>query len=103
MKAVASAVPRRVWSATLLSAVARQWGALCTFLSLAILARALPGAEFGRFTFYLAVFGFLDVFVDCGTSSVAVQHGASDERAFAAALAAGRRVRFAAALLGALV
>ncbi|MSR60927.1 MAG: lipopolysaccharide biosynthesis protein [Planctomycetes bacterium] len=95
-------VPKRIWSATLLSALARQWGALCTFLSLAVLARALAPEDFGRFTFYLAVFGFLDVFVDCGTSSVAVQVGARDARAFAAALAAGRRVRFVAALAGGL-
>ena len=93
-------VPRRVWSATLLSALARQWSALCTFLTLAVLARALAPADFGRFTFYLAWLSFLDVFVDCGTSTVAVQRGASDPRAFAAALAAGRRVRAGAALLG---
>jgi len=103
MSAPSSAVPRRVWSATLLSALARQWGALCTLLSLAVLARALTLEDFGRFTFYLAVFGFLDVFVDCGTSTVAVQQGAGDARAFAAALAAGRRVRLVAALAGALV
>ncbi len=93
-------VPRRVWSATLLSALARQWSALCTFLTLAVLARALTSEDFGRFTFYLAWLSFLDVFVDCGTSTVAVQRGASDPLAFASALAAGRRVRFGAALLG---
>lgn len=96
-----AAVPRRVWSATLLSAVGRQWGALCTVLSLAILARALTPADFGRYTFYLAVLGFLDVLVDCGTSSAALQLGAGDARRFAGALAAGRRIRAGAALLGA--
>src|SRR5262245_2095810 len=99
-EAVHAAVPRRVWSATLLSALARQWGALCTFLTLAVLARALAPGDFGRFTFYLAWLSFLDVFVDCGTSTVAVQRGASDPAAFAAALAGGRRVRLGAALLG---
>ncbi|HEX6885001.1 MAG TPA: oligosaccharide flippase family protein [Planctomycetota bacterium] len=94
-------VPSRVWGATLLSALARQWSALCTLLSLAVLARALDAADFGRFTFYLAVLAFLDVLVDCGTSSAAVQQGASDARAFAAALAAGRRIRAVAALAGA--
>jgi O-antigen/teichoic acid export membrane protein len=92
-----------VWGATLLSALARQWGALCTFLTLAVLARTLVPADFGRFTFWLAVLSFLDVFVDCGTSSVAVQRGADDPAVFAAALAAGRRVRAVAALLGAVV
>ena len=93
-------LPRRVWGATLLSACARQWSALCTFLTLAVLARALTSDDFGRFTFYLAWLSFLDVFVDCGTSTVAVQRGASNPAAFAAALSAGRRVRFGAALLG---
>ena len=63
---------RRLWSATLLAALARQWGALCTFLSLALLARTLSSEDFGRFTFYLAVLSFVDVLVDCGTSSAAV-------------------------------
>ncbi len=99
----AALVPRRVWGATLLSALARQWGALCTFLVLALLARTLPAAEFGRFTFWVAAFAFLDVLVDCGTSTVAVQRGSADPAAFAAALAAGRRVRAGAALLGILL
>lgn len=90
-----------MWGATLLSALARQWSALCTLLSLALLARALDAADFGRFTFWLAVLAFLDVLVDCGTSSAAVQRGAGDTRAFAAALAAGRRIRAVAALGGA--
>jgi hypothetical protein len=68
-----------VWSATLLSAVARQWSALCTFLTLAVLARTLTSEDFGRFTFYLAWLSFLDVFADC-TSTVAV-HAASDPAA----------------------
>lgn len=95
-------MPRRVWSATLLSALGRQWGALCTVLVLAVLARRLSPGDFGRFTFYLAVLAFLDVLVDCGTSSAAVQRGASDPVVFAGALAAGRRIRLAAAGLGAL-
>src|SRR5206468_8206856 len=69
------AVPQRVWGATLFSALARQWSALCTLLTLAVLARALTSEDFGRFTFYLAWLSFLDVFVDCGTSTVAVQRG----------------------------
>lgn len=97
------AVPRRVWSATVLSALTRQWGALCTFLTLAVLARTLAPAEFGRFTFWVAALAFVDALVDGGTSSVAVQRGAADPAAFAAALAAGRRVRAGMALLGALL
>ncbi len=96
-------VPRRVWGAALLSALARQWGALCTFLTLAVLARTLAPAEFGRFTFYVSVLAFLDALVDGGTSTVAVQRGAHDPAAFAAALAAGRRVRAGVALAGALL
>jgi O-antigen/teichoic acid export membrane protein len=95
------AVPRRVWGATLLAALARQWSALCGVAALLVLARALALADFGRFTFYLAVFAVLDTWVDCGTSSAIVQLGAGDERRFAGALAAGRRVRLAAALSGA--
>lgn len=95
-------VPRRVWGATLLIALGRQWGTLCTIAALAILARTLAPETFGRFTFYLALFAFLDVVVDCGTSTVAVQRSAAGEAAFAAAIAAGRRVRLATGALAGL-
>jgi O-antigen/teichoic acid export membrane protein len=94
---------RRLWSATLWAVLARQWGALCTFMTLALLARTLTSEDFGRFTFYLAVLAFVDVLVDCGTSSAAVQSGARDPVAFAGALASGRRIRAVAALLAALL
>jgi O-antigen/teichoic acid export membrane protein len=97
-----SAVPKRVWGATLLSALARQWSALCTLLAVALLSRQLSGADFGRFTFWLAMFALVDVVVDCGTSTVAVQRGAAGPAAFAAAIEAGRRIRLVAALLASL-
>ena len=80
-------------------ALGRQWGMLCTLATLALLARVLEVGEFGRFTFYLALFAFGDVLADCGTSTVALQRGSSDPEAFAAAIAAGRRVRAGAALV----
>jgi len=95
-------VPRRVWGATLLFALGRQWGTLCTIAALAILARTLAPEAFGRFTFYLALFAFLDVLVDCGTSTVALQRSAAGETSFAAAIAAGRRVRLVTGALAAL-
>ncbi len=96
-----SAVPRRVWGATLLLALGRQWSALCAFLALGCLARGLELAEFGRFTFYLALFSLLEVLVDCGTSTVAVQRGAQGAAEFAQALAAGRRVRLGSSAVAA--
>lgn len=96
-------VPTRVWGATLLLALGRQWGSLCAFLALARLARALPAEEFGRLAFWLAAFAFVDVAVDAGTSTVALERGARGEREFAAALAGGRRLRAGAALLAGVV
>ena len=83
----------------------RASGARCArSSSLALLARALEPAEFGRFTFYLArVRASSTCLVDCGTSTRGACSAArSDPAAFAAAIAAGRRVRAGAALLGAL-
>jgi O-antigen/teichoic acid export membrane protein len=65
-------VPRRVWSGTALSIAGRLWGAVCTMALLALLSRHLAQAEFGRLTFYLALFALLDALVDFGTGSVAV-------------------------------
>lgn len=92
-------VPRRVWVATALSALGRQWNALCTVAALALLARALPLAEFGRFAFLLALLAWLEVLVDGASSTVVVRQGAAGGPAFARALDAGRwwRRRTAAA------
>jgi O-antigen/teichoic acid export membrane protein len=102
MNAYAHPVPRRIWSATALLVLGRQWGSLCTFLAVARLARVLAAEEFGRLAFWLALFAVADVVVDAGTSTVAVQRGTSAPHEFGAALAAGRRVRLGAALLCAL-
>jgi len=93
-------VPRRVWGATALLVLGRQWGALCTLAALALLSRHLPAAEFGRFTFWLAILLLLEGFVDFGTSVAALQRGAHDTRVLASALVAGRRIRAGAAALG---
>jgi O-antigen/teichoic acid export membrane protein len=75
-------------------------GSVATFLSLLILARALSGEEFGRFTFYLAVFGLLDALTDFGTGSVAVRRTAGDRWALIPVLRAARRLRLVLAGLG---
>ena len=97
------AVPRRVWSATALLVLGRFWSVLCTLAALALLSRSLSGAEFGRLTFWLAILILLDGVVDFGTSTAALQRGAHDARALAAAVAAGRRIRAGASALGFLV
>ncbi len=100
-EAEGSAVPQRVWGATLLLALGRQWSALCTLATVAILSRRLDAEDFGRFTFWLAIFSLADFLVDCGTSTVAIQRGAQDPTEFAAAIAAGRRIRLGAAAIAA--
>jgi PST family polysaccharide transporter len=99
MNAVAGSVPRRVWGATALLVLGRQWGSLCTFLAVARLARALPADEFGRLAFWLALFAAVDFVVDAGTSTVAVERGTRAPEEFGAALAGGRRIRLAAAFV----
>jgi O-antigen/teichoic acid export membrane protein len=95
-----AAVPGRVWSGTALSIAGRLWGSLCTMAMLALLSRHLARDEFGRFTFYLALFALLDALVDFGTGSVAIQRSAHDGWALAAVLKAGRRIRVALGLVG---
>ena len=95
-----SAVPRRVWSSTLLQVLGRFWGAGCTFLTLALLARHLDGAEFGRFTFYIAVFMLLDALADFGTGPMAVQRTATRPLELAATLITARRIRLVAGFFG---
>jgi O-antigen/teichoic acid export membrane protein len=98
-----AAVPRRIWGATALSALGRQWNALCTVAALALLARTLPLDQFGHLAFYLAALAWLEVLVDGASSTVVVQRGAGGEAALARALDAGRwwrrRTAVAAALL----
>ena len=81
----------------------RQWGAVCTGLALALSARQMPLAEFGRLTFYLALFSFLESFVDFGTGAVTLQKGGTDDARFLAHLRAARRSRGLVACVGALL
>jgi O-antigen/teichoic acid export membrane protein len=93
-------VPRRVWSGTGLLVAGRFWGSACTLATLWLLAQHLAAPAFGRFTFYLAIFALLDSLADFGTGQIAVQRTAHDPAAVPAVLAAGRRIRLAAGLVG---
>ena len=93
-------VPARVWRATAWQVLGRLFGSATTFVALALLARELPGSEFGRLTFYLAVFAWLDALSDFGTGAVAVQRTADDAWAVAPVLRSARRQRLALATLG---
>lgn len=95
------AVPRRVWGGTALQVLGRFWttGCTITYLWLAAGAQSLP--DFGRFTFYLAAFAWLDGFTNMGTGQVAVQLTANDPGRTSAVLRTARKVRFGAGLLGA--
>ncbi|MCZ6598505.1 MAG: oligosaccharide flippase family protein [Planctomycetota bacterium] len=95
-----ASVPHRVWRGTTLLVGGRLWGAFTTAVALLLLSRHLPTAEFGRFTFYLAVFAVLNALVDFGTSSVAVQRSAHDPWAVPGVVAAVRRLRLGMASLG---
>ncbi|MCC6405785.1 MAG: oligosaccharide flippase family protein [Planctomycetes bacterium] len=78
----------------------RVWSASCTLVTFALLADWLAPEAFGRFTFYLAVFAWLDSLANLGTGQVAVQRTANDPHAIHSVLAAGRRIRVLAGLLG---
>ena len=49
-------VPARVWGGAALLSLGRIWATMCTAVVLMVLSRHLPGEEFGRYTFYLALF-----------------------------------------------
>jgi O-antigen/teichoic acid export membrane protein len=93
----AERVPGRVWNAALLLSAGRIWGSGCTAAILILLARHLPGAQFGRYTFYLALFLLLEGLADFGTGAAAVQRSADDRRLLPGAIAAGRRIRLVTA------
>ena len=98
-------VPRRVWSGTALQVLGRFWGAGCTIAILWLTSGVLTPAGFGRLTFYLALFAWLDALVTLGTGPVAVQRTAADPGEVPAVLAAARRIRtwggvFGVALMG---
>lgn len=97
------AAPRRVWGATLLQTLGRLWGLACTLGVLYLATDALELAAFGRFTFYLAVFAWLDSLANMGTGQVAVQWTAAARERTADVLATARRVRLATGALGVLL
>lgn len=96
-------IPRRVWGSTGLLVLGRVWGSTCTMAYLALLARHLGEDDFGRFTFYLAVFLVLDALVDLGTGQAAVQLSAAHPERVNGVIATARRVRAATGLAGVLL
>lgn len=99
-EAASARVPGRVYAGTAWQVLGRLLGSLSTFASVLVLARCLSPEEFGRFTFYLAVFGLLDAWTDFGTGSVAVRRTAHDRWAMLPVLRSARRVRLGLALVG---
>lgn len=87
------AVPRRVWGAALQLGLGRLFAAGTGAAVLVLLARALPAAQFGRFTFYAALFLVVESLADFGSGTAALQRGAHDPRRLAAAIATARRAR----------
>lgn len=97
-----SAIPRRVWTGTALQIAGQVVQRGGTLVALMLLSRHISEAEFGRYTFYVGVFAFLDALTDFGTSQVAVQRTANDPWAVPGTLRVARRIRVAMASLGAL-
>lgn len=91
-------VPRRLWRATALQVGGRLYSSGTTFLILALLARTLPTAAFGRYTFYIALFALLDALTDFGTGSVAVRRTSEDAWSVIPVLRAARRIRMRLAI-----
>ena len=97
------AVPRGVWRSSLQMVAGRFAGGAATALELVCAARLLTGAEFGRWTFLLAALLLVESVSDMGTGAAALQRGAKDAGAFAAALNAARRARLATVSIAALL
>jgi O-antigen/teichoic acid export membrane protein len=97
-----SRVPARVWTGTALQIAGQLVQRAGTLVALMLLSRHISEAEFGRYTFYVGVFAFLDALTDFGTSQVAVQRTANDPWAVPGTLRVARRIRIAMASLGAL-
>jgi O-antigen/teichoic acid export membrane protein len=98
--ALDSAVPRRIWSGTALQVAGRLWSAACTLAYFWLAAHTLPLEHFGRLTFYLAIFAWLDSLANMGTGEVAVQWTAAHAERTAGVLTTARRVRITAGLCG---
>ena len=60
-------VPGAVWRGTALQVLGRLWGAACTLAILYLASEKLDSAGFGRFTFYIALFAWLDSLANLGT------------------------------------
>lgn len=96
-------VPGAVWRGTALQVLGRFWGAGCTLAILYLAKEALDGDGFGRFTFYIALFAWLDSFATMGTGQVAVQRTAAHPERTAQVIAQGRSIRVRAGLVGVLL
>lgn len=95
--------PRAVLQGTALQVLGRLWGAACTVAILWLASRELDVESFGRFTFYLALFAWLDSLANMGTGEVAVQRTAAHPNELESVLAGARRIRFAGGLVGVLL
>ncbi len=93
-------VPGAVWRGTALQVLGRLWGAACTLAILYLASEKLDSAGFGRFTFYIALFAWLDSLANLGTGQVAVQRTAASPDRMGSVLAAARRIRVRAGLAG---
>lgn len=100
-RATPEARPRRILGATALLVLGRLWSSACALLALVVLARTLEGDDFGRFTFYVALFVLLDTLADLGTGAVAVQRTAAAPAELPEVVAGARRIRLAAGAVGA--
>lgn len=96
-------VPMRVWRGTAWQVLGRVWSAACTLTTLWLTAGLLSADAFGRLTFYLALFIWLDSLVNLGTGQVAVQRTAADPDALPSVLRTGRRIRVTTGVLGVLL
>jgi len=96
-------VPGRVWSGTGLLVLGRLWRSACTLITLYLLVHQLAPADFGRFTFYLAIFMLLDSLADMGTAHATVQWTAEHPERVPAVLRVARRLRLGTASLGILI
>jgi O-antigen/teichoic acid export membrane protein len=94
---------RAVWNSTALLVLGRIYGSACTFLILWRLSHALEPAEFGRFTFWMAVFSVLDTWVDFGTGQTTVACTAAQPARLPVVLRAARQLRLAHGLGGFLI
>ena len=86
-------VKKKLFGATALLFLARQWGGVATVLTLTVLARELSLESLGRFTFYLSLFAFLESFVDFGSGTLTLKQGAASATKFNQALASARKLR----------